>query len=122
MTSGIRCGSCGSARTNWLADAVGCEDCGAATYPDGSLAHEPTTGPNAGTLGASENSPGHQDTAAPPKMTTTETVAADEETEDEEAADLDDLTVAELREQAAEQDIEGRSGMNKAELVKALGG
>jgi hypothetical protein len=54
-------------------------------------------------------------------MTTTETVAADEDGA-EEAADLDDLTVAELREQAAEQDIEGRSGMNKAELVEALGG
>jgi hypothetical protein len=47
-------------------------------------------------------------------MTTTETVA--------EKADLSDLTVAELREEAAEQEIEGRSGMNKAELIEALGG
>jgi hypothetical protein len=105
----IRCGNCGSNRTNWGADAVGCEMCGAATYADGTLAHGPTVDVGAVTEIAEYDGPAAH-------MTTTETVAA------EEKADLDDLTVAELREQAAEQDIEGRSGMNKAELIEALGG
>jgi hypothetical protein len=108
MTTGIRCANCGSNRTNWLADAVGCEMCGAATRVDGELAHGPTVDPAAAAV------PLNEPTEAAAHMTTTETVA--------EKADLDDLTVAELREQAAEQDIEGRSGMNKAELVEALGG
>ena len=38
----IRCGNCGSPRTNALADAVGCDDCGAATGYDGELRHGPT--------------------------------------------------------------------------------
>jgi uncharacterized Zn finger protein (UPF0148 family) len=109
----IRCGNCGSPRTNWGADAVGCEVCGAATYADGTLAHGPTVDLEvvAEQVEAAEEAASH--------MTTTETVEADES---EQAADLDDLTVAELREQAAEQDIKGRSGMNKEDLIEALGG
>lgn len=34
----------------------------------------------------------------------------------------DDMTVEELRAEAADRDIAGRSGMNKDELVEALGG
>jgi hypothetical protein len=103
----IRCGNCGSNRTNWGADAVGCEMCGAATYVDGTLAHGPTVDVGAVTeIAAAEEAASH--------MTTTETVA--------EKADLSDLTVAELREEASDQEIEGRSGMNKAELIEALGG
>ena len=37
-----------------------------------------------------------------------------------EAADYDDRTVAELRKRAAELGIEGRSSMNKSELIDAL--
>ena len=37
-----------------------------------------------------------------------------------EAADYDDRTVAELRRRAAELGIEGRSSMNKSELIDAL--
>lgn len=37
-----------------------------------------------------------------------------------EAADYDDRTVEELRERAAELDIEGRSSMSKSELIDAL--
>lgn len=37
-----------------------------------------------------------------------------------EAADYDDRTVEELRERAAELDIEGRSSMSKDELIEAL--
>lgn len=37
-----------------------------------------------------------------------------------EAADYDDRTVEELRERAAELDIEGRSSMTKSELIDAL--
>lgn len=36
--------------------------------------------------------------------------------------DLDDKTVAELRDLAAERDISGRSGMNRSELLAALRG
>ncbi len=36
------------------------------------------------------------------------------------AGSYDDWTVADLRKRAAEFDIEGRSSMNKSELVKAL--
>lgn len=46
---------------------------------------------------------------------------ADEPAQAEEE-DLSSLTVEELRQRASDQDIEGRSGMNKDELVKALGG
>lgn len=38
----IHCANCGSARVNALADAVGCDDCGAATGYDGELVHGPT--------------------------------------------------------------------------------
>jgi hypothetical protein len=38
------------------------------------------------------------------------------------AENLSDLTVAELRQRAADAEVEGRSGMNKKQLVKALGG
>lgn len=106
MASGIRCGSCGSNRTNWGADAVGCEMCGAATYVDGSLAHGPTVDPDAAAVPLADEASAH--------MTTTATV--------DSKAVLADLTVAELREEAAAQDIEGRSGMNKADLIEALGG
>ena len=37
-----------------------------------------------------------------------------------EATDYDDRTVEELRERAAELDIEGRSSMSKDELIDAL--
>lgn len=37
-----------------------------------------------------------------------------------EATDYEDRTVEELRERAAELDIEGRSSMSKAELIDAL--
>jgi hypothetical protein len=37
-----------------------------------------------------------------------------------EAADYEDRTVEELRERAAELDIEGRSSMSKDELIDAL--
>lgn len=37
-----------------------------------------------------------------------------------EATDYDDRTVEELRERAAELDIEGRSQMSKDELIEAL--
>jgi hypothetical protein len=37
-----------------------------------------------------------------------------------EAGDYEDRTVEELRERAAELDIEGRSSMNKSELIDAL--
>lgn len=37
-----------------------------------------------------------------------------------EAADYDDRTAEELRERAAELDIEGRSSMSKSELIDAL--
>lgn len=37
-----------------------------------------------------------------------------------EATDYDDRTVEELRERAAELDIEGRSSMTKSELIDAL--
>ena len=37
-----------------------------------------------------------------------------------EAADYEDRTVEELRRRAAELDIEGRSSMDKAELIDAL--
>jgi Rho termination factor, N-terminal domain len=34
--------------------------------------------------------------------------------------EYDDMTLEELREEAADRDIQGRSGMSKAELIKAL--
>jgi hypothetical protein len=37
-----------------------------------------------------------------------------------EAGDYEDRTVEELRKRAAELDIEGRSSMNKSELIDAL--
>ena len=37
-----------------------------------------------------------------------------------EASDYEDRTVEELRERAAELDIDGRSSMSKAELIDAL--
>ncbi len=37
-----------------------------------------------------------------------------------EAGSYEDWTVDELRERAAELDVEGRSGMNKDDLIKAL--
>ncbi|UBI02413.1 DUF7218 family protein [Corynebacterium freneyi] len=37
-----------------------------------------------------------------------------------EAGSYEDWTVGELRERAAELDVEGRSGMNKDDLIKAL--
>lgn len=48
---------------------------------------------------------------------TVETVA-----EVEESDDLSGLTKAELLERAADADIDGRSSMNKDELIEALGG
>ena len=46
----------------------------------------------------------------------------DQEAEDRggEATDYDDRTVEELRDRAAELDIEGRSSMSKDELIDAL--
>jgi hypothetical protein len=38
-----RCANCGSGRVQPLADAVGCEVCGAATDYDGELVHGPTS-------------------------------------------------------------------------------
>jgi len=102
----ISCGACGSRRTYALADAVGCEACGAATRYDGTLAHGPT--------GRVFDGPPTEAPAAA-NMTTTATVA-------ESKADLSGLTAAQLREAAAEQNIPGRSTMTKAELIEALGG
>jgi bacterioferritin (cytochrome b1) len=42
------------------------------------------------------------------------------ELEDPSGSDLDDLTVEELRDRAREAGVEGRSGMNKDELIAAL--
>ena len=63
-------------------------------------------------------------------VTTTDTPASDADTSEAKSSgsvavaeaddDLEDHTLAELREMAAEQDIEGRSGMSKGELVDAL--
>jgi hypothetical protein len=49
-------------------------------------------------------------------------IAGEKETPvaDMTSAELDDMTVVELREFASEFDIEGRSSMDKAELVAAL--
>ena len=60
-----------------------------------------------------------EDAEAPPEPATVEEEPASEEADTQEDA-LEDLTVEELRELAATHDIEGRSSMNKAELVKAL--
>ena len=46
--------------------------------------------------------------------------AAEITLEDDEYETLDDLTVAELRERARDAEVDGRSGMNKAELIDAL--
>jgi hypothetical protein len=43
MPSEPKCANCGSGRVQPLADAVGCEVCGAATGYDGELRHGPTS-------------------------------------------------------------------------------
>jgi predicted NBD/HSP70 family sugar kinase len=43
-------------------------------------------------------------------------------TSENKAENLVDFSVAELRKRAADAEVEGRSGMNKKQLVKALGG
>lgn len=44
------------------------------------------------------------------------------ETDPEPTKNLKDMTVAELKELAQEQGIDGVSGLNKTELLKVLGG
>ena len=57
-----------------------------------------------------------------PPVDTYDGPAEDEQKDEQEdsVADLRDLTVAELQDLAAEHDIDGRSSMNKADLVAAL--
>ena len=43
-----------------------------------------------------------------------------EKVEEEQESELNELTYDELQELAREEDLTGRSGMNKAELVEAL--
>lgn len=78
----VRCANCGSARVNALADAVGCDVCGAATSYDGELVHGPTArepihpdeveaeAPQEGDEGVQ---PQKDDKKAAPKRTTTKT-------------------------------------------------
>lgn len=94
------CANCGSRRVNGLADAVGCEDCGAATNYDGELVHGPTA----------NDAPPAGD--PPPGMTTSKTVAED----------LDALSRDQLRAKARAVGVSGAGSMTKPELIAALDG